>query len=64
MMTQQKALTLAIVALDEVAKRHGNESVINEWYVARRTIKAMLDKCEKQIETPLIHDSEAELSSE
>jgi 20S proteasome alpha/beta subunit len=43
-MTEQEALALAMQALDEVAKRHGSESTVNEWYVARRTIKAMLDK--------------------
>jgi len=62
MMTQQKALTLAILALDEVAKRHGNENVMNEWYVARRTIKAMLDEWDKQTESSMGQDREAELS--
>ena len=52
MMTEEKALALAILALDEVAKRHGNESVVNEWYVARRTIKAMLSRCETGIGVP------------
>ncbi len=55
-MSERKALALAIVALDEVARRQGGGATAGEWYLARRTIKSLLDKFRagegKQIVSP------------